>query len=192
MLLLSRAGYEMFQSVQKRLMQTLRTNELIRERVHRLMTIPGVGEITALTWDHPGRGGQVGAALECATGQSARERTEKRQPEPGNARRGQKAGGLYAGGRQKPAGLRCPGGSKGGVEQTQHTLYRNHDLPVGPRRIGDSARGCCDAAEICFEADGLTHTQSSAEVSQDTGRRERCPASNAANGCLVARSSPTH
>ena len=50
LLLLSRAGYEMFQSVQKRLIQTLRTNELIRERVHRLMTIPGVGEITALTW----------------------------------------------------------------------------------------------------------------------------------------------
>ena len=30
-----------------------------------------------------------------------------------------------------------------------------------------------DAAENCFEADGLTHTQSSAEVSQDRGRRER-------------------
>jgi transposase len=40
----------MFQAVQKRLVETLRDNELIRERVRRLMTIPGVGEVTALTW----------------------------------------------------------------------------------------------------------------------------------------------
>jgi len=47
---LSRSSYEMFRSFQKRLVETLRTNSLIRDRVHRLMTIPGVGEITALTW----------------------------------------------------------------------------------------------------------------------------------------------
>jgi len=47
---LSRANLEMFQAVQKRLVETLRDNELIRERVRRLMTIPGVGEVTALTW----------------------------------------------------------------------------------------------------------------------------------------------
>jgi len=50
LLQLSRSSYEMFRSFQKRLVETLRTNQLIRDRVHRLMTIPGVGEITALTW----------------------------------------------------------------------------------------------------------------------------------------------
>ena len=50
LLQLSRSGYEMFRSFQKRLVAELRTNQLIRDRVHRLMTIPGVGEITALTW----------------------------------------------------------------------------------------------------------------------------------------------
>jgi len=50
LLMLSRAGYEMFQTFQKRLIQTLRTDPLIQERVGRLMTIPGVGEVTALTW----------------------------------------------------------------------------------------------------------------------------------------------
>ena len=51
----------------------------------------------------------------------------------------------------------------------------------GPRQKGGPVCGGCDAAEIFFEADGLTHTQSSAEVRQDTGRRELCPASDAAN-----------
>ncbi|MDD2468754.1 MAG: transposase, partial [Desulfobulbus sp.] len=50
LLMLSRAGFEMFQESQKRLIQSLRTDELIRERVYRLMTIAGVGEVTALTW----------------------------------------------------------------------------------------------------------------------------------------------
>jgi transposase len=50
LLKLSRSGYEMFRSVQKRLVETLRTNVMIQERVERLMTIPGVGELTALTW----------------------------------------------------------------------------------------------------------------------------------------------
>jgi transposase len=50
LLQLSRSGYEMFRSFQKRLVETLRTNQLIHDRVHHLMTIPGVGEITALTW----------------------------------------------------------------------------------------------------------------------------------------------
>jgi transposase len=46
----SRSGMELFESIQKRLIDTLRGNELIRTRVQRLMTIQGVGEITALTW----------------------------------------------------------------------------------------------------------------------------------------------
>jgi transposase len=50
LLKLSRSSYEMFRSFQKRLVETLRTDSLIRDRVHRLMTIPGVGELTALTW----------------------------------------------------------------------------------------------------------------------------------------------
>ena len=50
LLKLSRSSYEMFRSFQKRLVETLRTDSLIRDRVGRLMTIPGVGELTALTW----------------------------------------------------------------------------------------------------------------------------------------------
>jgi transposase len=50
LLKLSRAGLEMFTAVQKKLLAALRENERIRERVRRLMTIPGVGEVTALTW----------------------------------------------------------------------------------------------------------------------------------------------
>lgn len=50
LLKLSRASFEMFRGVQKRLIAGLRDNDLIRERVQRLMTIQGVGEVTALTW----------------------------------------------------------------------------------------------------------------------------------------------
>ena len=46
LLKLSRSSYEMFRSFQKQLVETLRTNRVIRDRVNRLMTIPGVGEIT--------------------------------------------------------------------------------------------------------------------------------------------------
>jgi len=44
LLQLSRSNYEMFHSFQKRLVETLRTNQLIRDRVYHLMTIRGVGE----------------------------------------------------------------------------------------------------------------------------------------------------
>ena len=50
LLKLSRASFEMFRAVQKRLVAALRTNTLIQDRVQRLMTIRGVGEVTALTW----------------------------------------------------------------------------------------------------------------------------------------------
>jgi transposase len=50
LLKLSRSGLEMFAVVQKKLLAALRENNLISERVRRLMTIPGVGEVTALTW----------------------------------------------------------------------------------------------------------------------------------------------
>jgi transposase len=50
MLKLSRSSQEIFEQVQKRLIRELRENEGIKERVERLMTINGIGEITALTW----------------------------------------------------------------------------------------------------------------------------------------------
>jgi transposase len=50
LLKLSRSSFEMFRAVQKRLIAALRTNSLIQERVERLMTIRGIGEVTALTW----------------------------------------------------------------------------------------------------------------------------------------------
>jgi len=50
LLKLSRSGLEMFQGVQRKLLDTLHDNALIRERVRRLMSIDGIGEVTALTW----------------------------------------------------------------------------------------------------------------------------------------------
>lgn len=50
LLKLSRAGFEMFHAIQKRLIKALRSNSLIHDRVRRLMTIRGIGEVTALTW----------------------------------------------------------------------------------------------------------------------------------------------
>ncbi len=50
LLKLSRAGFEMFNDIQKKLVEALQKNGLIRERVKRLMSIPGIGELTALTW----------------------------------------------------------------------------------------------------------------------------------------------
>jgi transposase len=40
----------MFEAVQKKLVHTLREDKLIHERVERLMSIRGVGEVMALTW----------------------------------------------------------------------------------------------------------------------------------------------
>jgi len=50
LLKLSRSGLEMFQDMQGVLLDALRNNELVRERVECLMSIAGVGEVTALTW----------------------------------------------------------------------------------------------------------------------------------------------
>ncbi len=50
MLKLSRSSLEMFEAVQKKLVHTLREDKLIYERVQRLMSIKGVGEVMALTW----------------------------------------------------------------------------------------------------------------------------------------------
>lgn len=50
LLRLSRSGFELFDGIQKKLVCALQENSLIKDRVQRLMSIPGVGEITALTW----------------------------------------------------------------------------------------------------------------------------------------------
>ena len=50
LLQLSRSNLELFTAIQKKLVRTLRENELIRQRVELLMSIAGVGEIMALTW----------------------------------------------------------------------------------------------------------------------------------------------
>jgi len=50
LLKLSRCNLELFERMQKKLMAALRENEYISQRVQRLMTIPGVGQVTALTW----------------------------------------------------------------------------------------------------------------------------------------------
>lgn len=50
LLSLSRGSLDLFISVRKKLTKALREQPLIRKRVELLMTIPGVGEITALTW----------------------------------------------------------------------------------------------------------------------------------------------
>jgi len=50
LLALSRSNLELFTAVQKKLLNTLKGNELIRQRVERLMSIQGVGEVLALTW----------------------------------------------------------------------------------------------------------------------------------------------
>ena len=46
----SRGAMEMFQATQKRLIRHLLANPNLGQRVERLTSIPGVGEITALTW----------------------------------------------------------------------------------------------------------------------------------------------
>jgi len=50
LLKLSRTNLEMFKAIQKKLLLFLQNNPIIQERVGLLQTIPGVGEVTALTW----------------------------------------------------------------------------------------------------------------------------------------------
>lgn len=50
LLVLSRSNLELFEAIQKKLIKTLRQNDQIKQRVELLMSIAGVGEITALTW----------------------------------------------------------------------------------------------------------------------------------------------
>lgn len=50
LLQLSRNNLELFTAIQKKLITVLRHHRAISQRVEHLMTIPGVGEILALTW----------------------------------------------------------------------------------------------------------------------------------------------
>jgi len=50
LLKLSRSGFELYDGIQKKLVTALRENKKIKLRVQRLMSIPGIGEVTALTW----------------------------------------------------------------------------------------------------------------------------------------------
>ncbi len=87
LLKLSRASFEMFRTVQKRLVEALRKNSLIRDRVERLMTIGGVGEVTALTWvleiGDPERFGSVRKAISyCGLCSGQKESAGKEQRGP--------------------------------------------------------------------------------------------------------------
>jgi transposase len=50
LLQLSRGQVELFESIQHRLLKELRSNVRLRDRVMLLQSIPGVGEVLALTW----------------------------------------------------------------------------------------------------------------------------------------------
>lgn len=64
---MSRTNLELFQTAQKRLIHALKEDPRIAQRVRCLCTIPGIGEVTALTWvleiDDPFRFPSVGRAL---------------------------------------------------------------------------------------------------------------------------------
>lgn len=50
MLRLSRSHLEILTNSQKRLVDAIKNNRIIKDRIERLLTIQGIGEITALTW----------------------------------------------------------------------------------------------------------------------------------------------
>ena len=50
LLKMSRGAMELFEATQKQLIKRLLEAPALQARVERLMTIPGVGPITALTW----------------------------------------------------------------------------------------------------------------------------------------------
>lgn len=50
MLKLSRSNLEILADIQKRLVSAIKDNRVIKDRVQRLLSIQGIGEITALTW----------------------------------------------------------------------------------------------------------------------------------------------
>lgn len=87
LLRLSRSALEMFQAVQKQLIQKLLAHPELRERVERLTTIEGIGEITALTWaleiGDPGRFSSCAKAMSyCGLTSALRSSADKQQRGP--------------------------------------------------------------------------------------------------------------
>jgi transposase len=84
---LSRGGMEMFDGIQRKLLNGLKNNPVLKERVERLMTIRGVGEVVALTWaveiDDPHRFPSVRKAISycgLCSGQDSSGGLDKRGP----------------------------------------------------------------------------------------------------------------
>ena len=67
LLRMSRSSMEMFESAQKQIVQRLLSEQVLQQRVERLMSIRGVGPITALTWalevEDPKRFSSIGNAV---------------------------------------------------------------------------------------------------------------------------------
>jgi transposase len=87
LLKLSRGQLEFFASIQKRLVKTLGANEELRQRVERLQSIRGVGEIVALTWalevGEVGRFPSIGQAVSyCGLTSAQRNSADKEQRGP--------------------------------------------------------------------------------------------------------------
>jgi transposase len=87
LLRLSRSAFEMFQTVQKQLIQRLLASPAVGERVERLTTIDGIGEITALTWaleiGDPGRFSSCAKVMSyCGLTSALRSSADKQQRGP--------------------------------------------------------------------------------------------------------------
>jgi transposase len=67
MLKISRSNLEIFIDIQKRLVAVLKEDKIIKERVQSLLSIPGIGGVTALTWvleiGEPERFGSIAQAI---------------------------------------------------------------------------------------------------------------------------------
>ena len=87
LLAITRGSLEMFDRLQDELLRGLRRHPLLRERVERLQSIRGVGEVTALTWAletvEPDRFGSVGRLVSyCGLCAAQRESGGKTQRGP--------------------------------------------------------------------------------------------------------------
>lgn len=87
LLRMSRAALGMFEGTQRQLLARLRNDALLAERVRLLRSIPGVGEVTALTWalevGEPQRFGSIGHAVSyCGLTSALRVSAERQQRSP--------------------------------------------------------------------------------------------------------------
>ncbi len=83
----SRRGVELFEDIQRQLLRRLKADRALRERIERLKSIDGVGDITALTWaletDIPERFSSVRKAISycgLSSAQNSSAGKEKRGP----------------------------------------------------------------------------------------------------------------